>query len=366
MKIGLYGLPCAGKTFVLDNIDFLEKVEGSVKMRQLFPDFDEKDENGKNEIRVKFAEYLAKKNDFIMNGHYSFGDNIVFTQADGALYDVFLYLYIKPNILQYRIQSSEKNSKYAHINIEAWQMMEITELRKYCHDHDKDFHVIDNTNLGCFDDIDNIIQFIKNILQGYSCVNFARKCTDIIIENTKEQENIVLTDGDKTVSIKDTSNLIYGYKTNVFDNNFYTGYQAWLHTRDFVNNYESKKENINDSIIDEIELNDYVVDRLSCNSYIITSGSGNIWNLIAKKINVKCFYGEEMSADTKFFIAKFCRNAGKHIESFGDSKNDYYMLKESDVASLIIKSDGVISKSLKNMDLRGIKNVYTGQIRRDK
>ena len=35
MRIGLYGMPTAGKTYILDKVDFLEVMSGSVLLRRL-------------------------------------------------------------------------------------------------------------------------------------------------------------------------------------------------------------------------------------------------------------------------------------------------------------------------------------------
>lgn len=38
-----------------------------------------------------------------MDGHYAFGEETVFTEEDGRLYDVFLYLYRSPAVLKGRM-----------------------------------------------------------------------------------------------------------------------------------------------------------------------------------------------------------------------------------------------------------------------
>ena len=362
MKIGLYGLPCAGKSFVLNNIDYLPRIEGSVEMKRRFPDFETANDNRKNEIRKEFAKQLKNNTDsFIMDGHYAFGENIVFTETDGELYDVFLYLYIEPSILSSRMINSEKNKKYAKMDIEKWQDLEVKNLRKYCHLHNKDFYLIDNTSLGYFESVESILMFIKSIVNGFSCVNFAIECVKKILENEDKQKVIKLLDGDKTISELDTSNLIYNYTTNIFDNNFYTGYQVWLHKKEFKKKYvNNKNESINRNI-NIIKLNDIVTNRIDSHSYILTSGCGHVWNELASKLKVECFYGNEMSADTKYFITKFLKKAGKVVEAYGDSMNEYYMLKEANKGHLIVKSDGTVSKSLKNIDIGGIEIVRIGE-----
>ena len=48
---------------------------------------------------------------------------------------------------------------------------------------------------------------------------------------------------------------------------------------------------------------------------------------------------------------------GIAVTAFGDSMNDYYMLKQADTAYLVLKKDGTVSSSLKGRDLEGIKYV---------
>ena len=71
-----------------------------------------------------------------------------------------------------------------------------------------------------------------------------------------------------------------------------------------------------------------------------------------------------MSADAKFFITKYLRRAGKYITAYGDSINDFYMLKEADDGYLVVNPKGEKSKSLKDIDLGGIHIVRAGEIRK--
>ena len=141
MRVGLYGLPCAGKSFILEKIKDRKVIQGSIMMKKLFPNFDVVDERGKKEIRTKFAKWLFSEDDFIMDGHYAFGNDIVFTEADGELYDVFLYLYIEQKELHRRMKNSEKNRKYAELDIEKWQKLEIEQLRNYCHKSEESIEI---------------------------------------------------------------------------------------------------------------------------------------------------------------------------------------------------------------------------------
>jgi hypothetical protein len=126
MRIGLYGMPTAGKSYILDKIDFLEVMSGSVLLNEICPTFDSEDDHGKNMAREELAKRLLGVESFIMDGHYAFGDKVAFTDMDGQLYDVILYLYISPDVLIKRMRGSDKNKKYLSYDIEKWQLIAIT------------------------------------------------------------------------------------------------------------------------------------------------------------------------------------------------------------------------------------------------
>lgn len=347
MKIGLYGLPCAGKSFILDKIDFLEVCHGSSLLREIEPKFDLADEATRDKARKKLAKTLERKTDFIMDGHYSFGDQIVFTEADGALYDAFVYLFIDSAVLKERMATSERNRKYLDYDIQEWQKKEISELRHFCHINDKDFYVIDNPPDGFFGDVSLPLQFIKELTRGFSSLNFAKQCAADILSSTDE-ENIFLADGDKTLTIEDSSHEVFGYTTNLFDGNFYSGYQSWKQWLEFSTFNYSENGQL------PVHMRESLISQIDGPLFILTSGHNDVWKLIADSLGAKFYYGKQMSAEAKFFITKILQEAERKVTAYGDGMNDYYMLKQADRGYLIRKKDGSISRSLVNRDLGGL------------
>lgn len=352
MRIGLYGLPTAGKTFILDAVRSYEVLAGSSMLKGLAPDFQTLTIEEKTHIRKQLAMQLRTEDNFIMDGHYSFGDEVVFTEEDGELYDAFLYLYVDSAILKKRMEDSVRNKKYLAFDIEKWQRFELESLRQYCHKHNKDFYVLDNPGKGYFLDISVVLEFIDSLAAGYSCVSYARKCVRNILENT-EARVICLADGDKTLTIEDSSGVM-GYKTHIFDGNFYTGFQAWRHNREmtdflrFIDWTCLPFEKLG------IHFNRSVIERIKVPCFVLTAGYYCIWKEIANELKMPMYCGEQMSAETKYFIAKFLQEQGIRIVAYGDSMNDYYMLKQADEGYLIAKADGTLSRSLKYMDTEGI------------
>lgn len=349
MRIGLYGLPTAGKSYILNATRNLETLSGSNLLKEIEPNFHKLTEEQKESVRRELALRLRQKDNFIMDGHYSFGENVVFTESDGQLYDTFIYLYVDPHIISERMSDSIRNRKYLQYDIERWQNFELESLRLYCHENNKDFYIIDNPDKGFFADISIILEFIDSVVAGYSCVSFAKEVADKIAES-----NVVsLIDGDKTFIKEDSSSLL-GYKTHLFDGNFYSGFQAWRHNRELIDYLRYIDYNLQS--IDEMNLtlNEDIQEKIEGNSIILTTGYYGSWKQIADKYNMILFYGPQMCSDTKYFITKFLQDRGSKVIAFGDSMNDYYMLKQADDSYLVLKQDGSVSSSLNGKNLEGI------------
>ena len=200
--------------------------------------------------------------------------------------------------------------------------------------------------MGYFDDIYTVLKFIYAVSDGFSCVNFAKEAANDIL-SMSDFTDITLTDGDRTLIREDSSSLI-GYKTHIFDGNFYTGFQSFLHHENMMKYINASKK----TEIPDITYNEFVLKHMD-KGFILTSGQPDIWENISEKIKRPVFFGNQMSSDTKFFITKFLQK-NKKVRAFGDSMNDYFMLKRADEAFLIAKPTGELSSSLKNRDLEGI------------
>ena len=128
----------------MDQLDFIEVLVGSKLLREYDPDFDSRDEAGREKDRKEVAELMMSKERFIMDGHYAFGDETAFTEEEGRMYEIYIYLYVDPKVLESRMSQSDKNRKYLKYDIKEWQEREIKGLRDYCHKNNKDFYVVDN------------------------------------------------------------------------------------------------------------------------------------------------------------------------------------------------------------------------------
>ncbi len=354
MKIALYGLPCAGKTSLMSELSGVRVVNGSKELNRLSGNlFSALAEEDKKIIREKYAEYIGSLDEeiIISDGHYSFLDNVVFTDSDGDTYDVFIYLYVKSDVIATRIRNSDKNSKYAYLpvaDIEQWQQTEIECLREECHSRNKDFYVIKGDEITSTDFMD----FITSIKQGYGSYQLAVELTNKIISVYPTPCKICLVDGDKTIIKQDTFRFCGNGKTSIFDGSFYTGYQSLL----FAN--ETQRYICDYSKIDELELNSIVSDRINIRSTIVlSSGITELWDKVSNRFGFAMVLANPLiSADTKYYVVKLLRKKGYYITAYGDSKNDLYMLREADKGYLCIGDK--ISKSLSNSSICGVSLIY--------
>lgn len=355
MRIAIYGLPGSGKTSLIESIPNVKALSGRQELDRLSSgQFSNMTEEEKRDVRVRYTEFLSELDDdvIVSDGHYSFVDNVVFTDSDGDIYDVIFYLFCKPSELLKRYALSEKNKKYCGLTegiIYQWQEYEIESLRNECHKRNKDFYVIsDNGNSTAF------YEFFDMVVKGYSTVNEAITIASAISNkyHISLGDEVIIVDGDKTIIEQDSYRFCYNGKTNVFDGDFYTGYQSFLYSRELVGIGPIP------NVINEITLNSDVWNRIKDSRYVVlSSGISAVWNRLKEIFGFAEVIANPMiSADSKFYIVKFLREKGYKICSYGDSKNDIYMLKESNVGNLVLGKR--ISRSLVNTDVDGLNLIY--------
>ncbi len=351
MKYALYGLPCAGKTTIFEGLT-IPVIHGSTELNKMASGrFSDLPDTEKNALRIRYAEQLKTRTDsFISDGHYSFLDDVAFTDADGELYDVFIYLYCEPEIISERLKSSDKNRRFAELSVERirkWQSFEIESLRAESHKRNKDFYVVKDITT------EGLQAFIDSIENGFSSFGLAKDIANQIMHFYPQPCDIHICDGDKTIIEQDSFRVCTsGHVTHVFDGNFYTGYQALQFTN------EVEKLSYDTAKLGTVDLNKRIFDRIADKNYVIlSSGIKMLWERLSEQLMIKNVIADtHISADTKFFVVKLLQERGYTVTAYGDGRNDYYMLKQADKGYLYIGK--YLSHSLRDSDLSGISLVY--------
>lgn len=368
MKYAVYGLPCAGKDYLISQLlqqfaiqhirgsDFLNANSGG-RFRELPAHEQEK-------LRKAFISYIDsfRNNDVIVDGHYCFIENgeynVVFTEDDGDCYDVFFYLSTPASTIRERILSSDKNKKFAHLTdeqINAWKEHEIKYLQKECFEREKEFIILNGDNASNLEFISKVVT--KNIPKSVSIANdivhlILPECTD---------KDVCLVDCDKTVSNNDATDFIFvgnqqDKRKDLFSGDCYTPYQVYSMNKEYesILHLDSK---IDDSV-EKTEINTELVsdlEQLKKTLFVgLTCGLSDIWTDLSKKYGFpNMIFGNNIrnknliTAAVKGYVAKYLRQNGKKVVGVGDSVADFYMLLNSDVGYVIAHNK--INKSLQNL-----------------
>ena len=354
MKFALYGLPCSGKTTLMDQISDIKIVHGSDELKRMTKGkFSELSAEDKNAARKQYTEGIAAmKGAVLSDGHYSFLSEVVFTPWDAAVYDVFFYLYCKPEILAERYAQSQKNARYAKLSLErisAWQHFEMESLRNECHFQNKDFYAADASVLTA----DMLSDFLRKIEIGFSAYSLASSIVQKIKEKYPFPCKLHVIDGDKTFFQQDSLRLCAkDFVTHVFDGDFYTGFQSVLFAQ------ETEKIDLDFTQLSKLERNPLVMEKVRDEPYfILSSGITTLWKRIGEVHSISNIIADPLiSGDTKYYVVKLLREKGYTISAYGDSKNDLYMLQESDDGYLYIGQH--LSRSLKSDHVNGIRLLY--------
>lgn len=352
MKMVLYGLPCAGKDYLLSRLDLVRYVKGSEWLNSLCDNrFRELAEGEKVRLRKAFIRYVSaiESENVVVNGHYAFpkngGYDVVFTEEDGECYDVFAYLDTPVEVVHERMQKSEKNAPYAGLSVgelQAWRDFEVDALFREALKRGKEFILLD-------DDLENALCFTNGLLEGEFSTSYevAGYFAKSIAEAAGDRKRIILADGDKTLTVGDLTKSVSSedelkaYK--VFDGDRYTTYQFWkvhqIHRA--MNDIEERfGQALAVAEFDRAVLDD--LSQIDAFKVVVTAGLMDLWTGAAAMTGVmdmavgsdtKAF--DNMSQLGKAYLSRYLREKGYEVLALGDNMVDYYMLTEADRGYLI-------------------------------
>ncbi|KAL5335765.1 uracil phosphoribosyltransferase [Aspergillus crustosus] len=231
--IGLYGISGSGKTFFLEYLknqlgleNFLY-FEGSAVIQSLTAGgldvFCKLAECEKTQLRQRAIDDIKSKcarsgKTAIVTGHYMFwseeelNGTRICTQADFNTYTHILYLNTSPKVTaQQRLKDSKKNRlAWSTEHLHRWQEVEIKELRQLCRQHNILFSTI-YPNLR--DKISDLILDFRRHDEDYN-LSAAEQYLDAAVSVQYDSlETVLIMDGDRTLTAKDTGALFWGKLT---------------------------------------------------------------------------------------------------------------------------------------------------------
>lgn len=390
MKIGLYGVSRAGKSYLIDQVlkhidiktvhgsELLSKISGtSIDKFKKLP-LSDKDRYRRMFINELEKEYSSEN--LIIDGHYSFikdnGYEIAFTEDDLSFYDVFIYLDTPANVIIDRLNSSngfKKNTTLTEDDINKWKEFEINNLKNECRKQDKDLLILS-------DNLDENINWIKDILEE-KLYTSSLKIAEFIISKHKniidKYNSILLLDCDKTLSLNDSTINFFehaNFNKDFLKHTFKGDKYSLVQFRRVAYLYSSLSPELYNSICKIVAENELflAMDTINYlkyfyNGYLsigITAGIKKVWEITQKSIKFPQiieggnYFTEDdysISDEVKRILAKKLQQQGKYVVALGDSLVDLPMLMQADEGFVVAYNS--LNRSLEKQIASGLLNI---------
>lgn len=366
MKIAIYGVSRSGKDYLIEHLVAhlstkgmsLLHIKGSSYLNDLSLDkygckFKQLEDAGQDQIRQQFIEEvneLEKNNgNIVVDGHYAFYDEEmnfrkVFTDADLNFYDLFFYIDTNSEFVVDRMRNSpgdKRNDKYTIDDIVRWKNFEIDNMTNDLVAIGKELHVIRYESDEVFEYFDGVFSgdYDSNLLADKALSTIDLSCV----------QNVILVDCDKTLSIEDTSMMVFKQRQiddSPLKDNFkydrYSNYQSFFGHRYFDNTGLFDDDGYYDALKNSLHFNESLINDLKTIKNVkvlaITAGNQSLWRrlLLEYELPIEVLDTKRiMSKFVKYFVAKKLRDQGKFVVAIGDSMIDSLMLGVANKAYIV-------------------------------
>ncbi|RCI09852.1 hypothetical protein L249_3834 [Ophiocordyceps polyrhachis-furcata BCC 54312] len=407
--VGLYGLPGAGKSFLLSNnlkfvLDPRKFVlyEGSDKIASLvsggleaFHTFEEEEkvfwrERAIDEVSRQSAA-LGKA--AVVTGHYMFwhDDNepsVAWTRHDSGTYTHVIYLAVTAARIAQRRRDDTLRSR-PEISIDAiqkWQETEIAQLSDLCRRHGILFTLVSDESPS------RVLALLLHFRQDSVDGNSARAIMELdrLVPNRERLETMLVLDADKTLAAEDAGTLFWqiladsqpsarkkcplqelfggpmGYSDQAFR-------QATLLYEEAATDEEY--ERLCAAVASSIDMYPEFVSLLRSaaaeshvGAVVVTCGLARVWEMILEREGLssavkvlgggRLANGYTVTPAVKAAVVSQLRNSDQlHVMAFGDSPLDLPMLKEADEAIVAV---GDVATRSRSMDAALAEAIDTG------
>ncbi|MFW5983113.1 MAG: AAA family ATPase [bacterium] len=372
MKIAVYGISRVGKDSFITQVCSQSKrnikhLKGSSYLQDIAKtiyneSFDALTTTEQKHVREMFAvqakELETIHDDIIVDGHYSFPNkhgtfDIVMTQEDIDLYDIFMYLdKDAKTVYSQSAKNPKKHSLYLSDieNIKTWKAFDKSGLKKVVTKNQKKWLVINEFYKYQKTFIDRLL----SNFEYYNVSGIVNRIIESLINHNHLNRDIILLDCDKTLSINDLTIDVFEHSDinpsilkTIFKGNDYTEYQFF----NLQNCITSSKE-YNQAIslaIDNVQYNERLLNELkqkNKSTFIaLTTGLADAWHDINEKYNLFDFligkgtsneyYNYFVTPEFKGLFAEALKAKGYHVTAIGDSIIDIPMLEAANKGVLV-------------------------------
>jgi hypothetical protein len=375
MKIGLYGVSRSGKNYLIDKMaertKDIQYISGSTTLKELallhfHSEFRDLTDSQKTFCRFEFTKRVVEEEKngrhIIVDGHYSFPKigyrsyDIVFTEADKSLYDIFIYLNTPSDRIVANANlggTDRENTLYDIVTIDDWKTFEMTELRKVCRELNKELIVFDGVIESCCD-------FLCDLVSGSEYLLASNIVNRIITDNQtaiNDCNTVLLIDCDRTITLNDTTydfckaaGIDKKILKEIYYGEYYSVYQFYRANKQYdavvpdSRFYESCRYAASKAIFNDSLLTDVLTHEKSVCTIGITSGIANVWSEIISKLKFPQILigkgrgkmnGYFVSTTTKYTLAEALKRMGKKVIAIGDSMIDIQMLETADSGFIV-------------------------------
>lgn len=407
--IGIYGIPGSGKTTLLCelkrilDVDRFSFYEGSEMLARAingdlaaFQQLDEQSQANarRHAIRAIHEDCSQKGKTAIVTGHFMFWREqdpdgmIVCTESDLATYTHIIYLNVSPGIVHGYCSndSTKRRDSYSVEHLFQWQQAELAELPTLCREHGILFSVVDHHQITQGKVRTLILDFdLHN--EAFNNSYAHKKLDQIVSTHFAQAETVMVIDGDKTMTTKDTGKLYYEMISiqqqreqlkcpleTLFGSPLGYSYSAFRQATLLCEQTSSDEgyEDVCQEVASATTLHPEFVallrltEKLTCIGAIIVScGLLRVWEILIEREGLRDMVGiiaggriadgMVVTAAVKATLINRLRTYhNRRVWAFGDSPIDLEMLKEADQAVVVVIEEQMRSKSMEGALLHAI------------
>ncbi|MCJ1333997.1 hypothetical protein MMC10_010704 [Thelotrema lepadinum] len=400
--VGLYGLPGAGKTFLLNQLkqelssEGFSFHEGSEVIGSIVPGgldaFKRLKEHEKKSWRQQAIETIRNSiagtgRVAVVTGHFMFWPEsedfvqAVLTSADWATYTHILYLDVPVKEIKKRCMAdTERSRPQASIeHLHQWQQREMAELRCLCLNHSILFMVLSEPST-LVARVSMLLRDFQRHSQEYNLTRAKGRLSEVSPPKSDEYRPVLLLDADRTLAPVDTGDLFWkkavkskewpkhspGLK-DIFESHLEYSYTAFRQATLLYE--EANEKRFFDRICREtasevqmypefVSLLQVVAEYNDVDAVIVTCGLSHVWNLVLEReglsSSVKVVGGGLLadnfvvSPEVKQALASSLRWGGhrRTVWAFGDSPVDLDMMCTAQNAIVVVGHEQLRSRSM--------------------